>query len=102
MEITNAVKLPSSDLPAKAIAVIRKATGLSISEIRLRAANGASIIESDLSDDESLADIIALYGKLRVLGIQPLLYQGGREVSIDFFANVADAHRDTAKEVGLG
>ena len=101
MKITNAIKLPSSDVPTKAIVAIRKATGLSISEIKLRVAKGESIIESDLSDDESLGAIIDLYGELLALDIQSLLYQGGREVSIDFLANVVDSHRDTAKEVGL-
>lgn len=101
MKITNAIKLPAGDVPAKAVVAIRKATGLSLADIKSRAANDKFIIESALSDDKALAVIIALYDELLDLGIKPLLYQGGREVTIDFLSNVADAHRDTAKEVGL-
>lgn len=41
------------------------------------------------------------YDTLADVREEPALFQGGREVSIDFLRNVAEAHRDTARELGL-
>lgn len=101
MRITNAIKLPAGETPAKAVVAIRKTTGLSIAEIKDRVSKSEPIIDSDLSDDESLGAIIGLYSEMKGLGIESKLYQGGREVSIEFMENVLFSHRKTAKEVGL-
>ena len=60
MTITNGIKIITQLLPAKAIATIRKATGLSISEIQKRSGSEEYLIEKGLSDDKSLAKMIKL------------------------------------------
>jgi hypothetical protein len=101
MTFNNAIKLPTGEASTKAITTIRKATGLAIADIRERIARGGSLIEADLSDDNSLHTIISLYDALAGIGEKPVLFQGEREVSIDFLKNVEEAHRDTASELGL-
>lgn len=101
MTFNNAIKLPVGDISTKAIIEVRKATGLPLAEIKKRASEGVDLIEADLSDDDSLHAIISLYDALVSVGENPVLFQGGREVSIDFLRNVEEAHRETARELGL-
>ena len=101
MAITNAITVSTSNLPAKAIAVIRKTTGLSISDIKSHAQTGDSLIERGLSDDKSLLAMIRLAEDLESLGVETEFYQGGMKKSLDFMKNVYAAHKETAREVGL-
>lgn len=101
MTLNNAIKFPTGEASNKAITTIRKATGLAIADIRERIARGGSLIDADLSDDDSLHAIISLYDALVSIGEKPAFFQGEREVSIDLLKNVEEAHRDTASELGL-
>ena len=101
MAITNAIVVSTPNLPAKAITVIRKATGLSISDIKRHAQAGDYLIEKGLSDDKSLLAMIHLSEDLESLGVEIEFYQGGMKKSLDFMKNVYAAHKETAREVGL-
>lgn len=101
MAITNAIAVSTTSLSAKAISVIRKATGLSISDIKRHAQVGDYLIERGLSDDKSLLVMIRLAEELELLGVEAELYQGGMKKSLDFMKNVYVAHKETAREVGL-
>ena len=101
MAITNGIKVTASTLPAKAIAVIRKATGLPICEIKQRAQNGAYLIEKGLSDDKSLLTMIKLADDLSEYGVEVEFYQADHKRPLDFMKNVYTSHRETAEELGL-
>lgn len=88
MAIANAITVSTSNLPAKAIAVIRKATGLSISDIKNHAQTGDYLIERGLSDDKSLLAMIRLAEDLESLGVETEFYQGGMKKSLDFMKKV--------------
>ena len=100
MAITNGIRIALPSLSAKAIAAIRKATGLSISDIKQRAQNGDYLMEKDLSDDKGLFSIIKLAEELSALGLDVELCQGGYSRSLEFMKNVLESHRQTAREVG--
>jgi hypothetical protein len=101
MAITNGIKLGSSPLNAKAIAAIRKSTGLSIAEIKDRADRDEFLIEADLSDDKELQTMLSLADELAKHEIELEFFQGGYSRSREFMKNVYKAHTETAKEVGL-
>ncbi len=101
MAITNGIKISSQPLSAKAIGIIRKSTGLPISEIKKRADCGEYLIEKDLSDDKSLLTMIELAEELLAHDVRAELYQGGHERPLEFMKNVYESHRETAREVGL-
>lgn len=101
MTITNGIKITTKSLPAKAIAAIRKATGLPISEIKQCAGSDMYLIERGLSDDKSLHTIIDLAEELSKLDVKVELYQGGYKRSPEFMKSVYQTHRETAQEVGL-
>ncbi len=101
MAITNAIAVVTPNLSAKAISVIRKATGLSISSIKEHAQTGDYLIEKGLSDDTALLAMIRLAEDLKGLNVETELYQGGMKKSLEFMKNVYAAHKETAREVGL-
>lgn len=101
MTITNGIKIVTKLLPAKAVASIRKSTGLSISEIQRRAGSEEYLIEKELSDDKSLAKMIELAEDLAKLDVEVELFQGGYNRPLEFMKNVYQSHRETAKEIGL-
>ena len=101
MAITNGIKIITPSLPAKAIAYIRKATGLSISEIKLRVQSGDYLIQKDLSDDKGLLAMITLANSLSEYGVEVEFYQADYKRPLEFMKNVYESHRDTASEMGL-
>ncbi len=101
MAITNGIKVVTRPLPAKAVAAIRRATGLPISEIQRRAGSGEYLVEKGLSDDRGLLEMIELAEDLSELGVEAELFQGGYERPMEFMRNVYRSHRETAREVGL-
>ena len=101
MAITNGIKISPRSLTAKAIGIIRKSTGLPISEIKKRADCGEYLIEEDLSDDKSLLMMIRLAEELPAYDVRVELYQGGCERPLEFMKNIYESHRETAREVGL-
>lgn len=101
MAMNNALKIVTPNLPAKAIGIIKSATGLSISEIKRRCEEGEFMIEEDLSDDDALLLMMEIAEKMRALDIECEFYQANIVRSPSFMKNVYEAHRDTAQEVDL-
>ena len=95
------IQFRSKVIPAKALMVVKEATGLSLSEIKCSAQNGSPFFGCDLSDDVNLDKIIKIYESLDALGVETLLLDEGNVEAIDYFRNVLDSHKDTAREVGL-
>lgn len=98
---TYGIKLPQEAPSAKAISAVRKATELSMADIRACAIEGRFIFECDCSDDEGLRIIIGLHRSLKDLGVAAELFWHGAPETIDVLENILAAHEDTAKELGL-
>ena len=60
MSLTASIKVSGTTIDVKGIAVIRKATGLPISEIRARVASGCPIVECPPSDSNGIAEIVKM------------------------------------------
>lgn len=101
MGYTNGIKLKDTEVPPKAIAAIRKATGLSISDIKTRVSENEFLIESDLSNDSDLAKMIELAKQLDGLGLKVYFVSAGIIENVESMTNMLESHRDTARELGL-
>ena len=101
MKITNGIKIAGNAVSAKAIAVIRRSTDLSIAEIRERAENGKYILEYESSSDKGIRSIMELYSNLKAVGCEAELYHRDIPRTAEFFMNLALSHRQTARELGI-
>ena len=81
------IKLPVGSPSAKCISITRKHTGLSIAEIKKRAADNAPILQCEDIDDEGIGAIMRLYSDLADAGIAPRLYENGRTCTYEFLAD---------------
>ena len=95
------IKLASSSLPAKAIMIIKRETGLSISSIKQRAETGRSIFECPVYDDAGLSLINQLKRALQSVDVETRLFENGREVPSQFFDNLEALHKSIDEESEL-
>ena len=101
MKLTFSIKLNDTNIAAKPIMFIKKATSLSISEIKSRIANNEPIYECSCTDNKGLALIIKLYEGLSADGVEAQLYEAGFPETLEVLKNALESHRQTALEVGL-
>lgn len=101
MTTTYSIKLPQESPSAKTISAVRKATGLSLADIKARASEGRYVIECDCSDDEGLRSIIELFKSLKDLDVAAELFWHNAPETIEVFENILASHEDTTKELGL-
>ena len=92
MEDTLAIKLPVGDVPAKACMVIKKLTGLSLAEIKRRAAHDEFLFICDHVDDDGLRLINRMRREMKRLGISVRQFEDGVEGSPELFDNVERLH----------
>lgn len=92
MENTLAIKLPVGDIPAKACMVIKKMTGLSLAEIKEKAAKDEFIFVCDYVDDDGLKLINEMKRELKKLGIIARQYEDGVEKPSELFDNLEKLH----------
>ena len=102
MEDTLAVKLPIGDVPAKACMAIKKMTGLSLGEIKTKAANDEFIFVCDYVDDEGLKLINKMKREMRKFDISVRQFEDGVEKSPELFDNLEKLHEEIDKEYGNG
>ena len=92
MEITIGIKLPVAAIPAKACMAAKKATGLSLGEVKARALNDEYIFECPVADDDGLELIINLRKELAHFGVKARLFEDGREDDPELFDNLKHLH----------
>ena len=92
MENTLAIKLPVGDVPAKACVAIKKTTGLSLADIKTRAANDDYIFACDYVDDAGLKLINRMKREMKMLGIAVRQFEDGVEKPSELFDNIEKLH----------
>ena len=102
MEDTLAIKLPVGDVPAKACMAIKKMTGLSLGEIKARAANDEFIFVCDYVDEEGLKLINKMKREMKKSGITVRQFEDGVEKSPGLFDNLEKLHEEIDREYGNG
>ena len=94
MENTLAIKLPVGDVPAKACMVIKKLTGLSLADIKSRAAGDEYLFVCDYVDDDGLRLINKIKREMKKLGITVRQFEDGIEKSPELFDNLEALHQE--------
>lgn len=84
MSGTIAIVLNKTDCNAKCIAVVRKATDLSIGDIRQRSLCGAPVFECSYIDEEGISKAIGLCHSLKEAGVEPAVFEHERPCTVDF------------------
>lgn len=92
MDSTLGLKLPVGDVSAKATMTIKKLTGLSLAEIKLRAKSDQFIVLCDFTDDDGLELINKLKRELKKLGIEARLFEDQYEETSESFDNLEALH----------
>ena len=95
MENTLAIKLPVGDVPAKACMVIKKLTGLSLADIKSRAASDEYLFVCDYVDDDGLRLINKIKREMKKLGITVRQFEDGIEKSPELFDNLEALHQES-------
>ena len=92
MENTLGIKLPEGDVPAKACMVIKKMTGLSLADVKARAANDEFIFICDYVDDSGLKLINKMKREMKKFGITVRQFEDGVEKPSELFDNIEKLH----------
>jgi hypothetical protein len=92
MKDTPAIKLPVGDVPAKACMAIKQMTGLSLAEIRHRAAQDVYLFVCDYVDDEGLKLINGMRREMKKYGIAVRQFEDGVERPPELFDNIESMH----------
>lgn len=95
------IKVAAGDLPAKELMELKRATGLSLGELKRRMANNEAVFGCQCSDEDGLALMLDLYDSLLTQGFEASLYEDGRLEGVDLFRNLLESWRSTGHEVGL-
>lgn len=98
MQITDAIKVAVPAIPAKAVAVIRKETGLPIPEIRWRASNDELLFVCDHVDDNGLKLINRIRREMKKFGISLRQLEDGVERSPELLDNLERLHDEINAE----
>lgn len=101
LENTLAVKLPIGDVPAKACMVIKKMTGLSLAEIKTRAANDEFIFVRDYVDDDGLKLINKIKREMKKFSIVVRQYEDGVEKPSELFDSIEKLHSEIDEQYGM-
>lgn len=88
------IKLTSEDAPAKALMLIKQATGITPSNIKAKTSQNSCFFGCDFENDEGLRAINRLYRKLQSIGVETKLYEDGVERSIEFFESIEKLHAE--------
>lgn len=100
MSLTASIKVSGTTIDVKGIAVIRKATGLPISEIRARVASGCPIVECPPSDSNGIAEIVKLGQELKSVGINTQAHLGTHKMAMEYFVNRLRTEKDDITHQG--
>jgi hypothetical protein len=98
---TIGLKLPVGDVPAKAVMLIKKLTGMPLSEIKQKAASDDYLILCDWLDDDGLRLMNRVRRELSKMGIKVRQYEHGKEISPKIFDNLEQTSREIDAEYGL-
>jgi hypothetical protein len=98
---TIGLKLPVGNVSAKAVMLIKKLTGMPLSEIKQKAAAGDYLILCDWLDDDGLRLMNRIRRELSEMGIKARQYEHGKEVSPKIFDNLEQTSREIDAEYGL-
>lgn len=94
MDITIGIKLPVGNVSAKACMAIKKMTGLSLGEIKQRAAADEYIVECPVADNDGLKLINEIKREMKKQGITTRLFEDGREEDPDLFDNLESLYEE--------
>ena len=93
MKDTLGMKLPVGPVSAKTAMVLKKATGLSLAEIKAKAANDEFIVLCDYVDLKGLELINRLKREMASLGVEVRLFEDGiHERPSELFDNIEETH----------
>lgn len=92
MDIYIGIKLPVGDTSAKACIAVKKATNLSLGDIKEKALGDEWIFKCPIADDDGLRLINQLTEELASLGVTARLFEDGREESADSFKALERLH----------
>ena len=98
MENSLAIKLPVGTVSAKACMAIKKLTGLSLGEIKEKAANDDFIYVCDYLDDNGLKLMNQIKREMKKLGIEVRQYEDGIEKPSELFDNIEKLHKEIDSE----
>ncbi len=101
MEYSFQIGLLDNDIPAKALMLIKRTTGISFAEVKQKTAMGEPFFSCSLSDDKRLQTIVNLYKSLEAQNVQAQLYDTGKPETIDVLENTLASHIDTSNELGF-
>lgn len=87
-EHTLGLKVSDQDLEPKALYCIKKATNLSLSEIKKKISEGDYLQLTEAGEIEELQNINRLKRELAKFGIAVKLYQDDEEESYEYFDNI--------------
>lgn len=98
VENTLAIKLPVMDVPAKACMALKKLTGLSLGEIKGKAANDEFLYACDYVDDDGLKLINKIKREMEKCGITVRQFEDGVEKPPELFENLEQLHDEINKD----
>jgi hypothetical protein len=98
LENTLAIKLSTMEVPAKACMDLKKLTGLSLGEIKKRAANDEFLFVCDYVDDDGLKLINKIKREMKQYGIAVRQFEDGVEKSPELFDNIEKLHDEINKQ----
>lgn len=94
MKDTLGMKLPVGPVSAKAAMALKKATDLSLADIKAKAANDEFVVLCDYVDLEGLELINRLKREMASLGVEVRLFEDGvYERPPELFDNLEEMHR---------
>ncbi|MGN0262149.1 MAG: hypothetical protein ACI4B9_04795 [Eggerthellaceae bacterium] len=100
MNDTLAIKLPIMDVPAKACMSLKKLTGLSLGEIKGRAANDDYLFICDYVDNDGLKLMNKIKREMKMLGIVVRQFEDGVEKTPELFDNIEKLHKEIDAQYG--
>lgn len=92
MDGTIGIKLPIDKVAAPIAMLVKRETGLAVSDIGHRALNDECIFVCDYTDDEGLARINRLKRALAAEGVAARLFEDDEESSSELFDNMEELH----------
>lgn len=100
LENTLSIKISATEVPAKACMALKKLTGLSLGEIKSRAANDEFLFVCDYVDDDGLKLINRIKREMKKFDIAVRQFEDGVEKSPELFDNIEKLHGEIDEQYG--
>ena len=93
------IKIKSNDKIAKCISIIRKYTNLSIGEIKAKIINNEYVMICGYTDEDGIKSIVEAYKEVTSLGVDAVIYEHDRVITVDFLINLIDMYGDIERDM---